>query len=58
MKIVCVKTPKFLRPLLRLFTRKKRKAKCETVVAANAPETANAAAKGDAAPSAEEKAAE
>lgn len=28
MKIICVKTPKFLRPLLKLFTRKKRRGQC------------------------------
>lgn len=45
MKIICVKTPKFLRPFLRLFTRKKKSVKCDSAaaVAAPAPEENNAA---------------
>ena len=45
MKIVCVKTPKFLRPFLRLFTRRKKSVKCDSAaaVAAPAPEENNAA---------------
>lgn len=37
MKIICVKTPKFLRPFLRLFTRKKKSVKCDSAAAAAAP---------------------
>ena len=49
MKIICVKTPKFLRPLLRLFTRKKKSVKCDSAAAVAAP-----APEGQDAPVAEE----
>lgn len=48
MKIICVKTPKFLRPLLRLFTRKKKSVKCDSAAAVAA------ASEGQDAPVAEE----
>ena len=45
MKIVCVKTPKFLRPFFKLFARKKKSVKCDSAaaVAAPVPEENNAA---------------
>lgn len=46
MKIICVKTPKFLRPLMRLFTRKKRREKClvgQTAVESKTEESAETA---------------
>ena len=33
MKIVCVKTPKFLRPFFKLFARKKKRVKCDSAAA-------------------------